>query len=140
MPQFTMFITFGLLVGLYSSVLGLGGGLLIVPLLVALGYDLKSASATSLAVLIPVAMSSVLRELPENRIEWQIVLLLAVGGIFGSFVGIALKNTLTSQTLQRAFTVVLIMVIFDTMRLKVGGIELTVKALVCKLTSGNGGC
>ena len=133
MVQAMGFTIFGLIVGIYSSTFGLGGGLLVVPLMVALGTDIRVASATSLVVIIPTAISGVFRELPDQRVEWGIAIMLAAGAILGVFIGIPLKNSLASQTLQRAFAVLLVCVALDMMQLQVRGVDLTLQNLLRKL-------
>lgn len=124
---------FGMMVGVYSAFWGVGGGLLIVPLLVALGHDIKVATATSLVVIIPTAISGVLGEWSNQRIEWRIALLLAAGAVTGAFIGVALKGYVASGTLRRAFAVLLVIIALDLMKIKINGTELTIRNLIYHL-------
>lgn len=120
------FVFFGAVVGAYSSFFGLGGGLLIVPLMVTLGYDMKTAVATSLAVIIPTAIVGVAGEWTQHRVDWRIVLLLAVGTMVGALLGTALKGGVSNETVRRAFAVLLIVIAMDMARLRIGGVEFTI--------------
>lgn len=130
MVQTIGIIMFGLLVGTYSALLGLGGGLFMVPLMVALGYDVKVATATSLAVIIPTAVSSVLRELSDQRVEWWMALWLAMGAILGTFIGIPLKNYVDSDMLLRIFAALLLLMALESLKVQVWGVELTLRTLI----------
>jgi uncharacterized membrane protein YfcA len=130
MVQTLGIIMFGLLVGTYSTLLGVGGGLFMVPLMVALGYDVKVATATSLAVIIPTAISSVLRELPYQRVEWWMALWLAMGALLGTFIGIPLKNSVDSDMLRRVFAALLVLMALESLKVQVWGIELTLRTLI----------
>lgn len=121
------FVIFGLIVGIYSSFLGLGGGLLIVPLMAALGYDMKTAVATSLAVIIPTAIIGVAGEWANQRVEWRVALLLATGAIAGAILGTAFKGGVSNEAIRKAFAVLLIIIAMDLMKMKVYGVEVTIR-------------
>ena len=84
----------GIIAGLLSGLLGIGGGVLMVPviylLLTDLGYSqyaMAMAVATSAAVIIPTAISGTMRHHRTEGICWRIVIILGVFGIIGSVVG-----------------------------------------------------
>ena len=108
------FILFGTLVGVYSSFLGLGGGLLIVPLMVALGFDPKIAVATSLFVIIPTASAGVVGAWVD--INWRVALLLSAGAVVaGMPLGTVLKAYVSSGMVRKTFGVVLFITAIDMM-------------------------
>jgi uncharacterized membrane protein YfcA len=80
----------GFLAGLLSSMVGIGGGVVIVPALVLIfGMGQKMAQGTSLAMLsLPVAFISAYTYYKGGQVNWKIALILAitfvVGGYFGS--------------------------------------------------------
>jgi uncharacterized membrane protein YfcA len=103
----------GLLAGVSSGLFGVGGGVVIVPLVVAF-FDLsqQSGSATSLvALLLPVGALGVWQYYklgyigPEN---FKYGGLIAVGILFGTFFGARLAVLLTSANLARLFSIYLI--------------------------------
>lgn len=120
---------FGMVVGVYSAIFGLGGGLLIVPMMIALGYDVKTAAATSLVIIIPAAVSAILQEWSLRRVEWEIALVIACGAVIGSVLGVTFKNHLESLMIRRALAVLLLVVAFDLFQVKIGGVEWTIRGL-----------
>lgn len=91
----TVLIT-GLLAGFISSMVGIGGGVIIVPALVlVLGMDQKMAQGTSLMVLaMPVAFIAAYNYHKAGYSDWRIAVLMVatfvVGGYFGSKLAIGL--------------------------------------------------
>ena len=78
----------GLAAGLASGLLGVGGGIVMVPLLVmALGLRQRRAHATSLAAIIPIATVAVLPYAAAGHVDYGIAICLAAGGLFGAPLG-----------------------------------------------------
>ena len=78
----------GVAAGLVSGLLGVGGGIVIVPLLVALGgLSQHEAHATSLAAIFPIAAVAAARFGAGGRLEWELAGLLAVGTLVGAPMG-----------------------------------------------------
>lgn len=103
----------GLLVGLITGFVGVGGGFLIVPALVLLGgLSMPVGVATSLVI---IAMKSFVgfgkyywvMAAQGAVFDWRSIGLMIIAGIIGSFVGSALGKRLPKQQLQRAFAVFL---------------------------------
>jgi hypothetical protein len=85
----------GVLIGNISAMVGIGGGLLIVPLLVYVyGFKQVPASATSLAVLLPpVGIFAVIEYHRAGQIQWPFVVWLALGFVVGALVGARLMTS-----------------------------------------------
>jgi uncharacterized protein len=78
----------GIAAGLMSGLLGVGGGIVIVPLMVAFGgLSQHEAHATSLAAIVPIAAVASARFGAEGRVDWALAGLLAVGTLVGAPVG-----------------------------------------------------
>ena len=83
-------VVIGILGGLFSGFLGVGGGVIMIPLMVVLlGYNQHEAQGTSLAVLaIPVTFIAAYNYYTEGHVNWKFALIIAlafiVGGYFGS--------------------------------------------------------
>ena len=120
---------FGMMVVVSSGLFGLGGGLLIVPLMLAMGHDVKSATATSLVIVIPTAISAVLRELSLNRVEWRIAIVVTCGAVIGAIVGISCKNYLGNVAIRRGLAIIVLIVGLDLLQIKTHGVELTLRGL-----------
>ena len=101
----------GVTAGLLGALCGVGGGIVMVPAFVSvLGFDQKKAVATSLAVIVIIALISSLNN-HLNRpglIDWRVVALTACAAALAAWFGTDLMHKLTSQHLTRIFGVVLL--------------------------------
>lgn len=104
----------GLVVGVLTGLVGVGGGFLIVPALVLLGgLPMRLAVGTSLAIIALKSISGfykyidVLEEAGES-IDWQLVFLFGAIGIVGSLVGKVVGEHVSQDRLKRGFAVFLV--------------------------------
>jgi uncharacterized membrane protein YfcA len=99
----------GLAAGALSGLFGVGGGILIVPGLVLLaGMPQRRAHATSLAAILPIAVSGAAGYGIEGAVDWVAVGLLTVGGIAGAFIGTNLLRRIPERGLRALFAVFLL--------------------------------
>lgn len=100
----------GLVAGVASGLFGIGGGLVIVPILVELlHYDQKRAVGTSLAALLPpVSLGAVISYYDAGKIDVEVALLIGVGLIFGAFAGARIALGLPSSTVKKLYGIFLI--------------------------------
>jgi uncharacterized protein len=97
--------------GLLSGAFGVGGGVLMVPLLIAFArMDQRRASATSLAAIVPAAIAGSIAYLANGEIDLIAALFVAIGGIVGSWVGSWLLRRLSLGWLRWLFIALLIAV------------------------------
>lgn len=84
-----LLIAIGIIVGIYSGIMGLGGGTIMIPVMVLLlGFTQQKSVATSLAVMIPpVTLPAVIRYWKDGQVDWQIAVWIALGVLAGSAVG-----------------------------------------------------
>lgn len=95
--------------GLASGLLGIGGGLLIVPIMTfAMGMAIHFATATSMFTMIFTSISGVAQHYQANHIYFETALLLALGAIFGAQVGAFTSKRISSKNLRRVFGIVVI--------------------------------
>jgi len=109
----------GAATGVLSSVLGVGGGLILVPALV-LGFSFSqhAAEGTSLAVIIPTALLGAARHTRRGYTHWRTGFTLGLGGIAGGVGGAVLALALEGLLLQRLFAGFLVVM---ALRLAVSG-------------------
>lgn len=104
----------GLLAGLFSGMFGVGGGVVMVPLMVfALGYTQHQAQGTSLAVLaIPVTFLAAYtyHTTGEEPINFKYALVIAVCFVLGGFFGTKIAININENVLKKIFSVLLILV------------------------------
>ena len=104
-------ICFGLLVGIFSGIMGLGGGTMMIPIMV-LVYQMnqRQANGTSLAVMIlPVLFLPVWQYHRDGNVNWHMVMYIALGFLVGGLPGALIANKLIGlKVLKLVFAFVLI--------------------------------
>lgn len=116
MIELIFYIALGICSGFLGGLLGLGGGVVLVPVLVYampfLGIDgpnlAKIAVATSLAIVVPTAISSTRTHLARHAVEWRALLALAPAVILGSFGGTMIAANVSGVTVVLVFVVFLL--------------------------------
>src|SRR5215212_3257183 len=105
-------IGIGILVGIYSGIMGLGGGTVMIPVLVLLlGFNQHQAVATSLAVMIPpVTLPAVIAYYKEGHVNLRIAAFIAIGFLAGAYLGAYAANRLPDQAMKMVFAFVLVYV------------------------------
>jgi uncharacterized protein len=110
-------LVLGTFTGVLSGLLGIGGGLLMVPALTVFGVPLVQATATSLVGVFLSSVSGSLRNLNAGELNWRVSLLLAAFGIVTAQVGAWLGDRLPDAVLSLAFAGLLLITIY-LMRLR----------------------
>lgn len=106
----------GLLIGVLTSVIGVGGGFLLVPALVLItGLPIKRAAGTSLLVIavnsgVGVAASASYQREAFDSADWKAVSIVALCGVVGSIAGARFAARLPATVLRRIFAAVLVLV------------------------------
>ena len=100
----------GAAAGLLGVLLGVGGGILMVPAFVYfLKMDFKAAAATSLAVMLATAAIATWRYGKSGMIDWRLAGVAALGAVIGAYYGTDLMKQLSSNTLKQIFGVFMIL-------------------------------
>lgn len=107
-------ISIGLCAGILSGLIGIGGGIILVPALVYfLSYNQHQAQGTSLGVLtFPVVLIAFLKYYYDLRktgqpIDFKVIGLLAIGFVLGGFLGSTLALKLDKELLKKIFAAIL---------------------------------
>ncbi|MEY4834476.1 MAG: hypothetical protein RI980_591 [Bacteroidota bacterium] len=105
-------ILIGILAGVLSGLVGVGGGIIMVPLLVMFfGFNQHQAQGTSLAVLaVPVTAVAVFNYYKEGQINVKYAAIIAVFFVVGSIFGSKFALTLDQKLLKKIFAVVLLVI------------------------------
>lgn len=105
-------VTFAILLGLTAGVLaglfGVGGGILFVPTLVALGLGQVEAQATSLLAILPTVAAGAWNQRRYGNLRVRTALVVGVSSIVGVEVGARIATSLNEDTLRRLFAVLLL--------------------------------
>ncbi len=109
-PVFLLLL--GLAVGILSGLLGIGGGVIIIPALVFLfGLSQHQAQGTSLAVLVPATtILAAWTYYRQGHVNLKTVGLVWLGVFFGGLLGAKIATSLSSVVLTRMFGVALLLI------------------------------
>ena len=113
-PELALYIAVGyvgagFLMGLCSSLLGVGGGIVVVPLLVTFfGFSQQLAQGTSLVVIVPIAILGAWRLTKSGFTQWGQGVRIGIAAAIGAVGGATLALMIVSQALQIAFAAVLV--------------------------------
>jgi uncharacterized protein len=100
----------GAAAGVLSGMFGVGGGILFVPTLVALGLGQVEAAATSLLAIVPTAAVGTWRQLRGGEIRVRAALVIGVTAVAGAELGVRVATRTSEETLRRLFGVLLLLV------------------------------
>ena len=101
-------LAIGLVAGAFSALFGVGGGIIIVPLLVALvGFDGRRATGTSLAAIGITAAAGVVAYGLHGDLKVGSAALVGLPAAVGAVAGVALQQRLQTRTLTFGFSLVL---------------------------------
>ena len=99
----------GFLGGVLAGLFGVGGGLIMVPLLVGwLHLDQKTAHATSLAAVVPIAVAGTFGFAQSGNVDWIAVWYLLCGSVLGAFIGARKLRLFSTKCLHLLFGFLLI--------------------------------
>jgi hypothetical protein len=107
-----LIVLVGVVVGVFSGVVGIGGGILFVPALVwLLGMDQHRAQGTSLgALLAPVGLLAFLEYYRKGNADIRVAALLAVGFLVGAYFGADWAQMMPELVLRRVFAIALVVI------------------------------
>lgn len=104
----TIGIFLGFVIGIIAGLLGIGGGVFIVPVLIALGYGAKRASATSAFIVLFSSFSGLFGHLTTGHLDTNLMIYTAIAAFIGGQVGSHLMHSkMKSETIKQMFAVVL---------------------------------
>jgi uncharacterized protein len=101
-------VSLGFAAGLLAGFFGVGGGILFVPTLVALGLSQLDAEATSLLAILPTVAAGTWRQRHYGNIRWRTALVLGVTSIAGAAAGVQIATALPENVLRRLFALLLL--------------------------------
>jgi len=108
--SFALAVVLGFAAGILAGLFGVGGGILFVPTLLALGLTQLHAEATSLMAILPTAAVGTWRQSRYGNVRWRSAALLGVSSIAGAEGGILVATHLPEDLLRRLFAVFMLCV------------------------------
>jgi uncharacterized protein len=112
MVNVILLVILGLAAGILSGLIGVGGGIIIIPALALLfGMTQHQAQGTTLALFVPpIGILAAWIYYKEGNVDLTAAACLCIGFVFGSFFGAKLANTLSNAVLTKSFGSVLLLV------------------------------
>ena len=106
-----LLLCIGLLAGVLSGLIGIGGGIIMIPLLLLLGLSQHQAQGTSLAVLaVPVTALAAYNYYKEGYVDWKYAALIAIFFVIGGYIGSKFALQIDEKVLKKIFGFVLLLV------------------------------
>ena len=107
---FIILIIIGLLAGVLSGLVGVGGGILMIPLLIIfLGVTQHEAQGTALfAMLPPIGILAAINYYKEGFVKWEYAIVIAFTFVIGGYLGSKLSLSLPPQMVRRIFGVIML--------------------------------
>ena len=101
-------VLLGVVVGVGAAFSGLGGGFLVVPLLLLLGYSAQRAVGTSFVAILVISMSALVAHGKLANVDWRTGILLGIGGVVGAQVGARLVEQVSTEGFRKVFALILV--------------------------------
>lgn len=112
-------IGIGVVAGIFAAMFGVGGGIVIVPLLLLMTrLAPRQATATSLAAVIIASLIGVTRYAGTGLVQWEVAALLAIPAVLGLLIGLRVQSRISGDALLIAFGVLLLVI---GLRFVIGG-------------------
>lgn len=109
-PTIILAVALGLAAGMLAGMFGVGGGVLFVPMLVALGLGQLEAQGTSLLAILPTVLVGAWNQRRYGNLRARTALVVGFSSVVGVEVGARLVTQLPETTLRRLFAVLLVAV------------------------------
>ncbi len=93
----------GIIVGLLSGFFGIGGGTILVPILLLLGYDMKTAIGISVIQMVFSSVFGSYLNFKKGTLDLQMVLIIGVGGFVGALLSASVVSNIDAVILEVLF-------------------------------------
>ena len=102
----------GMVAGYFSGLVGIGGGIIIVPALILLfGFSQHAAQGTTLALLIPpIGILAVISYFQKGYVDVKSAIIICIGFVIGGYLGGRMAINISEEVLKKIFAVALIAV------------------------------
>ena len=97
----------GIIVGIFASFTGLGGGIIMVPILLYLGLTAQKAVGTSFLGILVISISALIAHNKFANVDYKYGILLGLGGIIGAQIGARLLQNVPTDNFKKIFALIL---------------------------------
>ncbi len=112
MTHIWLYLLLGLFAGTFSGLIGIGGGVIIVPALVFLfGFSQHRAQGTTLALLVPpIGLLAAWTYYKQGYVDLKVALIMCVGFFLGGLFGAKIATSMSNLVLEKVFGVALFLI------------------------------
>ena len=112
MTRIWLYLLLGLFAGTFSGLIGIGGGVIIVPALVVLfGFSQHRAQGTTLALLVPpIGLLAAWTYYKQGYVDLKVALIMCVGFFLGGLFGAKIATSMSNLVLEKVFGVALFLI------------------------------
>ena len=103
MAEIVIFIVIGIVAGTLAGLLGIGGGLVVIPSLFMVLGEMHLAMGTSLAAMVLTTLSSSVAHYKKRGIDWHAALIMTPGVLVGAIIGPIISNAIPNEHLRTIF-------------------------------------
>lgn len=103
-----LLVVSGIVAGIGASFTGLGGGFLMIPLLLFLGFSAQKAVGTSFLAILVISISALIAHNRLSNVDYKLGLMLGIGGIIGAQIGARLVDHVSTANFKKIFAVILV--------------------------------
>jgi uncharacterized protein len=107
-PNLILLVAAGVVVGVGASFTGLGGGFLMVPLLLFMGFTAQQAVGTSFMAILVISVSALVAHGKLANVDYRLGIALGIGGIIGAQIGARLVEHVSTGNFKKIFAFVLV--------------------------------
>ena len=101
-------VVLGLAAGVIAGMFGVGGGILFVPTLLALGLTQIEAEATSLLAILPTVAAGTWRQAGYGNVRWRSAAVVGLASLPGVAAGVVIADALPEDVLRRLFALLVL--------------------------------
>ena len=105
--NYVAIIASGIFVGIFASFTGLGGGLIMVPILLYLGFTAQKAVGTSFLGILIISVSALIAHNKLANVDFKYGIMLGLGGIIGAQIGARLLEHFSTDSFKKIFAILL---------------------------------
>lgn len=105
----------GIMVGSLGGLVGIGGGVVLVPLLLyGYGLSMHLAAGTSLSIVLPLSLAGAISHFQRGNVDLRLTLLIGIGSIVGSLLGAWAGSLVPGTVLKKIFAIILLFISLNT--------------------------
>ena len=112
MTNVLLYVLLGLIAGALSGLIGIGGGIILIPALILLfGFTQHAAQGTTLAIMIPpIGILAALTYYKHGYVDLKVAAFICLGFVLGGFIGAKVATSLSNAILERIFGISLLLI------------------------------